>query len=71
MGACLYLIYQQVGVCTFVGLAYTVCTTPITGIVFGIVFSMRKKKMAFTDARVKLMNEILNGIRIIKVRGVI
>lgn len=42
IGACLYLIYQQVGVATFVGLGYSVVVTPITGIVFGIVFKMRK-----------------------------
>lgn len=66
VAACLYLIYQQVGAATFVGLGYTLFTTPITGIVFGIVFKLRKQKMTHTDARVKLMNEILNGIRIIK-----
>lgn len=66
IGACLYMIYRQVGVATFVGLGYTFFTTPISGVVFGIVFALRKKKMTFTDARVKLMNEILNGIRIIK-----
>lgn len=66
IGACLYMIYRQVGVATFVGLGYTFFTTPVSGVVFGIVFGLRKKKMTFTDARVKLMNEILNGIRIIK-----
>jgi ABC-type multidrug transport system fused ATPase/permease subunit len=66
IGACLYLIYLQVGVATFVGLGYTVITSPLTGIVFSIVFKIRLQKMKHTDARVKLMNEILNGIRIIK-----
>ena len=66
VAACLYLIYEQVGAATFVGLGYTLFTTPITGIVFGIVFKLRKEKMTHTDARVKLMNEMLNGIRIIK-----
>jgi ABC-type multidrug transport system fused ATPase/permease subunit len=66
IGVCLYLIYRQVGVATFVGLGYTVVTSPLTGIVFSIVFKIRMQKMKHTDARVKLMNEILNGIRIIK-----
>lgn len=68
IAACLYLIYRQVGVSTFVGLGYTVFTIPLTGITFGAVFKMRVVKMKETDARVKLMNEILNGIRIIKVK---
>jgi ATP-binding cassette subfamily C (CFTR/MRP) protein 1 len=66
IGACLYLIYEQVGAATFVGLAYSFVTTPITGIIFKIVFSRRELKMKYTDTRVKLMNEVLNGIRIIK-----
>jgi ABC-type multidrug transport system fused ATPase/permease subunit len=66
IGACLYLIYRQVGAATFVGLGYTIFTTPVTGVVFGIVFKIRLIKMKTTDARVKLMNEILQGIRIIK-----
>jgi ATP-binding cassette subfamily C (CFTR/MRP) protein 1 len=66
IGACLYLIYQQVGAAVFVGLGYSICVTPITGMIFGAVFAMRKQKMVKTDGRVKLMNEVLNGIRIIK-----
>jgi len=66
VGACLYLVYRQVGVATFVGLGYTLFTLPISAVTFGIVFKLRMVKMKKTDARVKLMNEILNGIRIIK-----
>lgn len=66
IAACLYLIYQQVGAATFVGLGYTVIITPISGFVFNIVAKLRREKMQFTDMRVKLMNEVLNGIRIIK-----
>lgn len=66
IGTCLYLIYRQVGVATFVGLGYTIFTLPISGITFGLVFKMRVLKMKDTDARVKLMNEVMNGIRIIK-----
>jgi ATP-binding cassette subfamily C (CFTR/MRP) protein 1 len=66
IAACLYLIYQQVGVAVFVGLGYSVVVTPVTGFIFSWVFSMRRLKMTKTDIRVKLMNEVLNGIRIIK-----
>eukprot|EP01032_Pedospumella_encystans_P009078 gene9078-10720_t len=66
IGACLFLIYQQVGVAMFVGLGYSIFSMPITGVIFGFVFGIRKDKMKQTDIRVKLMNEVLNGIRIIK-----
>jgi len=66
IAACLYLIYQQVGPATFVGLGFTFVTMPLNGMVFGMVAGFRKQKMGFTDMRVKLMSEILNGIRIIK-----
>ncbi len=66
IAVCLFLIYQQVGASTFVGLGYTIITTPIIGFIFGVIGRMRQQKMRFTDARVKMMNEVLAGIRIIK-----
>lgn len=66
IGACLYLIYKQVNVSTFVGLGYSIFVIPIAGIAFGYVAKVRKDKMVITDSRVKLINEILAGIRIIK-----
>ena len=62
----IYLIYLQVGVSTFIGLGYMVLVTPLNGVVFGALNKTRKDKMVQTDSRVKLMNEILNGIRVIK-----
>lgn len=40
--------------------------TPITVVVFGIVGLLRKKVVQFGDTRIKLMNELLAGIRIVK-----
>jgi ATP-binding cassette, subfamily C (CFTR/MRP), member 1 len=66
IAACLYLIYKQVQVATFVGLGYSLIVIPIAGMAFGYVAKVRKDKMLVTDFRVKLLNEILSGIRIIK-----
>lgn len=63
---CLFLIYLQVGVATFVGLALIIVTIPLNGMVFGWLGSVRRQKVLETDKRVKMMNEVLNGIRIIK-----
>jgi ATP-binding cassette subfamily C (CFTR/MRP) protein 1 len=62
----LFLIYQQVGNATWVGVAYMVVLAPINMKVFGIVATMRRRVLKFSDMRVKMMNEILTGIRIIK-----
>lgn len=39
---------------------------PINVVVFSIVGKMRRKVLKYSDLRVKMMNEILSGIRIIK-----
>jgi len=63
---CLYLIYLQVGVATFVGLGLIVIAVPLNAFIFSMLGAVRRTKVGQTDRRVKLMNEILNGIRIIK-----
>lgn len=62
----LYLIFQQVGNATWVGVGYMVFLAPINMVVFKIVANMRLKVLKYSDLRVKMMNEILTGIRIIK-----
>lgn len=54
----LYLIYQLLGVATFVGLGMITITIPLNGVMFGMLNDYRKEKMHFTDYRVKLMNEV-------------
>ncbi len=63
---CLILIYQQVGPATFVGLGLIIFIMPINAMIFMLLGRLRRRKVVETDGRVKLMNEILNGIRIIK-----
>jgi len=62
----LVLIYKQVGNATWVGIAYMVLLMPINTWVFAVVGKMRRKVLKHSDSRVKMMNEILTGIRIIK-----
>lgn len=62
----LALIYQQVGNATWVGVGFMVFLAPINTWVFSVVSKMRIKVLKYSDLRVKMMNEILNGIRIIK-----
>ena len=62
----LALAYQQVGVVMFIGLGFIVVLIPINGFILVALNSIRRKKVVVTDARVKLINEILSGIRVIK-----
>lgn len=62
----LMLIYRQVGPATFVGIGFMVFLAPVNIIVFSVVGKMRRKVLKYSDLRVKMMNEILSGIRIIK-----
>lgn len=62
----LFLIYRLVGVATFVGLGMIIITMPMNGMVFGVLNAVRTKMMVKCDMRVKLMNELLSGIRVLK-----
>ena len=62
----LYLVYRYVGVSTFAGLALMVVATPLSGMLMGSLFKWRRKALAHADERVKLTNDILTGIRVIK-----
>ena len=60
------LIYREVGNATWVGVGYMFLLAPVNTFVFSIVSKQRRKVLKYSDLRVKMMNEILNGIRIIK-----
>ncbi len=62
----LYLIYQQVGNCMWIGLSFLVCLAPVNVIMFIFISKFRKAVLRYSDDRVKLVNEVLSGIRIIK-----
>jgi ABC-type multidrug transport system fused ATPase/permease subunit len=62
----LVLIFKQVGHATWVGIIYMIILMPVNMWVFSMVGKMRRKVLMHSDARVKMMNEILTGIRIIK-----
>ena len=66
IAVCIGLIYQQVGVGAFVGLGLMIVLVPFNGFIFTMLNDVRRKKVGFSDVRVKLMNEILAGIRVIK-----
>ena len=62
----LVLIFRQVGNATWVGVGFMIFLAPVNMVVFSIVSKQRRKVLKYSDLRVKMMNEILAGVRIIK-----
>ncbi|XP_006806226.1 multidrug resistance-associated protein 7 [Neolamprologus brichardi] len=62
----LYLLYLQVGVAFLGGLSVALLLVPFNKFLASCILSNNKKMLMWKDNRVKLMTEILFGIRVIK-----
>lgn len=62
----LWLLWNQLGPASLAGLACLLLNFPLTGYFSGKARMLQVKIMKAKDARSKLMNEILNGIKILK-----
>lgn len=51
---------------TFIGLAMLLLSSPATGFFVKRLTGLRKRMLVETDTRVKLMNQLLTGIRVLK-----
>lgn len=63
---CLLSLYQLVGVSMFAGLGVMILMIPINGFIARISKSLQKTQMKNKDARTRLMTEILNNMKSIK-----
>ncbi|KAF6083621.1 ATP binding cassette subfamily C member 4 [Phyllostomus discolor] len=60
------LLWMDIGIACLAGMAVLIILLPLQSC-FGKLFSsLRSKTAAFTDARIRTMNEVITGIRIIK-----
>ncbi|KAI8353036.1 P-loop containing nucleoside triphosphate hydrolase protein [Mortierella sp. GBAus27b] len=66
MGATLYLLYLTLGWATLAGLGVMILMIPVNSHLSIIAQGYEEKYMGHKDVRIKLMNELLNGIRVIK-----
>ncbi|KAL6776048.1 hypothetical protein ACKKBG_A19595 [Auxenochlorella protothecoides x Auxenochlorella symbiontica] len=64
--AALVLLWFQISWTTFIGLAILLVSTPLTGIFVAKLSAYRREMLKYTDKRVKLMNQLLVGIRVLK-----
>eukprot|EP01025_Chloroclados_australasicus_P037639 TRINITY_DN3846_c0_g4_i1.p1 TRINITY_DN3846_c0_g4~~TRINITY_DN3846_c0_g4_i1.p1 ORF type:complete len:1422 (-),score=137.95 TRINITY_DN3846_c0_g4_i1:223-4488(-) len=62
----LVLLYFQIEWATFIGLGIMLFSGPSAAFLVKNVVQLRKKMLTMTDKRVKLMNQLLQGIRVLK-----
>jgi ATP-binding cassette subfamily C (CFTR/MRP) protein 1 len=63
----LILLWQQLGIASLSGLLFMILLIPFTSGVANFTKQLQIKKLKFQDSRIKTINEILNGIKFIKV----
>jgi ATP-binding cassette subfamily C (CFTR/MRP) protein 1 len=61
-----YFMYQELGAAMFAGMAVLVLAIPLNAAVTGISRRFQVEQMKNKDERVMLMNEILGGIKVLK-----
>ncbi|XP_057660508.1 multidrug resistance-associated protein 1 isoform X6 [Diorhabda carinulata] len=62
----LYFLWKELGPSVLAGLAVMIILIPINGFIANKIKKLQVKQMKNKDERVKLMNEILNGIKVLK-----
>ncbi|DBB06529.1 TPA: hypothetical protein ACH3X1_012074 [Trebouxia sp. C0004] len=65
--ASLILLYFQIRWATFIGMAILMASTPASAIFVKKIIMYRRKMLKETDTRVKLTNQLLSGIRVLKI----
>lgn len=60
------LLFRFIGVSALIGLFVTMATLPAQSVLMSAMIKLRKANLGITDRRVKLMNEILQGIKAVK-----
>lgn len=63
----MYLLYNQVGFAFLAGLAFSIILIPINKVIASKIGELSTKMMERKDERVKMMTEIIRGIRSIKI----
>jgi ATP-binding cassette subfamily C (CFTR/MRP) protein 1 len=66
MALAIYLLWETIGVAVFSGLAILIIMFPVSGVIANKLKNLQFKQMKMKDERVKLTNEILNGMKVLK-----
>uniref|UniRef100_A0A668AQY3 ABC-type glutathione-S-conjugate transporter n=1 Tax=Myripristis murdjan TaxID=586833 RepID=A0A668AQY3_9TELE len=63
---CLYFLWQRLGPSALPGIATVILIFPLNGFIAKMRSKLQEVQLKLMDGRIKLMNEILNGIKILK-----
>ena len=66
IGTALYLLWNQLGIASLSGMAVIILLMPTSGFITSKLRGIQVGLMKEKDKRVKLINEILNGIKVLK-----
>lgn len=66
IGIAIYLIWQQLEYGVITGIVVMILITPLSGIIAAKLRALQVVQMKIKDERVKSMNEILNGMKVLK-----
>lgn len=64
IGLALYFLWQQLGPSVLAGLAVMIILIPVNGVIASRIKTYQIRQMKYKDERVKLMNEVLSGIKV-------
>lgn len=64
IGVCLYFLYDTVKYAMFAGLGFLILLFPFNGVIMNMMQKLQKAKMKEKDNRIKLLTEVLNGIKV-------
>lgn len=65
----LVLLWRQVGPASLAGIAVIVATIPLTGKISGYLKTLQKSMSSVRDERIKISNEVLAGMKVIKLQA--
>lgn len=66
LGICLVLLLINLGPSALAGFALLIVASPVQTYALKRFFTLRMKSMAWTDKRSKILQEVLSGMRVIK-----
>lgn len=66
IGIALWLLWGELGISVLGGLFLMILFIPINGYIAGLVKKIQTKQMALKDKRLKAINEMLNGMKVLK-----
>lgn len=66
IGVAIWLLWEYLGIAVLSGLVVMILMVPVTGVIAGKLRDLQVVQMKVKDERVKSMNEILNGMKVLK-----